>query len=107
LTEQQQWVTQAEAVTREFEAQYPQCGNVLVGRGVLPSSGQDAPVPFLSADCSRMPKADELKRLNQWLKVRTGKPDVRLLLAVSRGRVGRPARVTPVAADKAGQRARL
>lgn len=89
LTGQQDWVEQAGAVTREFEAQYPECGNVLVGRAVLPGAGQATPLPFLSADCRRMPKTDEVKRINDWLKVRTGDAEVKLVLAAKRGKIVR------------------
>lgn len=97
LSGQHDWVAQAAAVTREFEAQYPQCGNVAMGRAVLPAAGQPAPVPILSADCRRMPKADEIARMNAWLKVRTGKAEVRLVLAAKRGKIVRQ----PVAAEGA------
>lgn len=91
LTSQHGWVEQAAAVTREFEAQYPQCGNVLVGRAVPPGEGQAVPVPFLSADCRRLPRADEVERINAWLKVRTGHADARLVLAARRGKLFRQA----------------
>jgi len=91
LTSQHGWVEQAAAVTREFEAQYPQCGNVLMGRAVPPGAGEAAPVPFLSADCRRLPKADEIKRIGEWLKVRTGQAEVRLVLAAKRGKLFRQA----------------
>jgi len=98
LSGQQDWVDQAAAVTREFEAQYPLCGNVLVGRAVAP--GQGGPVPFLSADCRRMPKAGDLNRIQEWLKVRTGQAEVKLALGATRGKVVRqdaapPASVNP------------
>jgi uncharacterized hydrophobic protein (TIGR00271 family) len=98
LSGQKDWVEQAAAVTREFEAQYSQCGNVLVGRAVAP--GQGAPVPFLSADCRRMPRAADLKRIQEWLKVRTGQAEVKLALEATRGRIVRqdapaPAAVSP------------
>lgn len=91
LTGQRGWVDQAAAVTREFEAQYPQCGNVLMGRAVPAADGQGVPVPFLSADCRRLPRADEVKRINEWLKVRTGSADVRVVLAARRGNIVRTA----------------
>lgn len=87
LAAQQDWEAQAAAVTREFEAQYPQCGNALAGRAVLAGEGQGAPVPFLSADCRRLPRADEIKRINEWLKVRTSHAEVRLVLAATRGKI--------------------
>ncbi|MEW6020817.1 MAG: DUF389 domain-containing protein [Pseudomonadota bacterium] len=87
LARQQGWVEQAAAVTREFEAQYPQCGNVLMGRAVAPGAGQAEPLPLLSADCRRMPKAAEIERIEAWLKVRTGQPGARLILAVKRGKL--------------------
>ena len=89
LTSQQGWLEQAASVSREFEAQYPQCGNVLMGRAVLPGDVQGLPVPFLSADCRRLPKADEMARITAWLKVRTGQADVRLVLAAKRGKIVR------------------
>lgn len=85
LSGQQNWLQQAAAVTREFEAQYPQCGNVLVGRAVPAGDASGSPIPFLSADCRRLPRADEVKRINAWLKVRTGNAEVRLVLAARRG----------------------
>ncbi|MFC5462917.1 DUF389 domain-containing protein [Massilia niabensis] len=91
LTGQRGWIDQAAAVTREFEAQYPQCGNVLTGRAVPAGEGQGAPVPFLSADCRRLPRADEVKRINAWLKVRTGSGVVRVVLAAKRGNIVRSA----------------
>lgn len=87
LSGQRDWVDQAAAVTREFEAQYPQCGNVLVGRAVEP--GREALVPFLSADCRRMPRSADVKRIQEWLKVRTGNPEVKLALSATRGRIVR------------------
>ena len=101
LTSQQGWVEQAAAVTREFEAQYPQCGNVLMGRAVPPGTGQAVPVPFLSADCRRLPKADEVKRITDWLRVRTGQPDSRLVLAVKRGKIVRQADLKEAASASA------
>lgn len=98
LTGQQGWVTQAAAVTREFEAQYPQCGNVLVGRAVPAAEGEGAPVPFLSADCRRLPRADEIKRINTWLAVRTGNPGARLVLNARRGKLVRTEHTPDVAA---------
>jgi len=94
VTSQKGWVLEANAVTREFEAQYPQCGNVLVGRAAAPDPQQAGTIPFLSANCSRLPKAEEMKRINAWLKVRMGSEDARLVLAVARGKlVRRPAAV--------------
>jgi len=101
LSTQQGWIEQAAAVTREFEAQYPQCGNVLVGRALPPGAGQAEPVPFLSADCRRMPKADELKRIDAWLKVRTGNAQARMTIALRRGKLVRQDEV--VAAGSAGR----
>lgn len=89
LADQQAWVAQAGAVTREFEAQYPQCGNVLVGRAVLPAGKGTEIVPILSADCRHMPRAAEVARINAWLKARTGSADVRLVLAARRGKIVR------------------
>lgn len=99
LSGQQDWVAQAAAVTREFEAQYPQCGNVAMGRAVLPGAGLAAPIPILSADCRRLPKASEIERMNAWLKVRTGQAEVRLVLAAKRGNIVRQ----PVAGEAAAQ----
>ena len=89
LSGQQEWVEQAAAVTREFEAQYPQCGNVLVGRAVAPEAGQGALVPILSADCRRRPGAADIKRIHDWLKVRTGDAGAKLVLSATRGRIMR------------------
>jgi len=91
-TSRQGWVEQADAVTREFEAQYPQCGNVLVGMAA-PEQGT-ALIPFLSAECRRLPRAAELTRINEWLKVRMTNPASRLVLVAARGKiVRRPPRV--------------
>jgi len=100
LTGQHEWVAQAGAVTREFEAQYPQCGNTLVGRAAPPAAGQAAPVPFLSADCRRMPGREELRRINEWLRVRMGSADARLVLTLARARIVRAASA-PVATPAA------
>jgi len=89
LSSQQGWFDQAAAVTREFEAQYPQCGNVLTGRAVPPGAGPTVAVPFLSADCRRMPRAADVKRINEWLKVRTGQAEVRVVLMPARGTIVR------------------
>lgn len=86
LAAQQDWVGQADAVTREFEAQYPQCGDTLVGRAAAPAPDGKAPVPFLSAACRHMPRSDEMKRIGDWLRVRTGRPDARLVLVATRAR---------------------
>ncbi|SFD14281.1 TIGR00341 family protein [Massilia yuzhufengensis] len=85
LGAQGEWAPQSGAVTLEFEAQYPQCGNVLVGRAIQPGNPGGAPLPFLSADCRRLPKAAEMARIGAWLKVRTGNPDARLVLSARRG----------------------
>jgi hypothetical protein len=85
LSGQQDWLAQAAAVTREFEAQYPQCGNVLVGRAVAP--GQAALLPFLSGDCRRALKAADTRRIEAWLKVRTGSAEVKLALGTTRGKI--------------------
>lgn len=53
--QQQAWVEEAGAATREFEAQYPQCGNVLVGKAVPQQEGNAAAVPVLSAECRPCP----------------------------------------------------
>ncbi|EEF27059.1 conserved hypothetical protein [Ricinus communis] len=66
LAGQQDWVRQADAITREFEAQYPQCGNILVGRGKEAGAEGAAIVPLLSADCRTMPRVDEIKRIEAW-----------------------------------------
>lgn len=85
-------MAQAGAVTREFEAQYPQCGDVLVGKAAQDGADGAAPVPFLSATCRRMPRADEVKRINAWLKVRSGMSDARVVLVAGRPQtVRRPA----------------
>ena len=60
-----------------------------MGRALPPGAGQTVPVPFLSADCRRMPKADELKRIDAWLKVRTGNQEARMTIAVRRGKLVR------------------
>lgn len=84
LAAQQQWLGQAGAIAREFAVQYPQCANVLVGRAALPGEQGMVPVPFLSADCARLPKVAETGRITDWLKVRTGSAEVRLILAANR-----------------------
>jgi len=81
---QQAWMAQAGAVTREFEAQYPQCGDVLVGKAAADGADGTVPVPFLSATCGRMPRADEIKRIGEWMKVRSGSPDARVVLDAGR-----------------------
>jgi hypothetical protein len=49
-------------------------------------------VPFLSATCRRMPRADEVKRINEWMKVRSGMFDARVVLVAGRPQtVRRPA----------------
>jgi uncharacterized hydrophobic protein (TIGR00271 family) len=80
LAAQQVWIAQSAAITREFSVQYPQCTDVLVGRGVLPGAKEVSMVPILSATCSRQPRSAELQRIHDWLKVRTGSADVRILL---------------------------
>ena len=97
LAVQQAWMTQADAVTREFEAQYPQCGDTLVGRAApaednagkadnVDSAAAKPPIPFLSAACRRMPRSADIKRINDWLRVRSGSPDARLILTATRAR---------------------
>jgi uncharacterized hydrophobic protein (TIGR00271 family) len=86
LKSQANWTAEAEAVTREFEAQYPQCGNVLVGRAAPSDAQQGRTIPFLSADCRRLPRADEVKRMNEWLKVRMTNGEARIVLATLRGK---------------------
>ncbi|GGY96111.1 DUF389 domain-containing protein [Pseudoduganella plicata] len=87
LTGQEGWVELAAAVTREFEAHYPQCGNVLMGKAATPAQGATVAVPFLSANCRRLPGSEENKRITEWLKVRTGQADVRVVLAAKRGKI--------------------
>jgi uncharacterized hydrophobic protein (TIGR00271 family) len=96
LAAQQAWLTQADAVVREFEAQYPHCGDTLVGRAAPPAGSAAAPVPFLSASCRPMPRTDEVKRVNEWLRVRSGNTDARLILVAARGK---PARRSAPAVD--------
>jgi uncharacterized hydrophobic protein (TIGR00271 family) len=91
----QAWMTQAATVTREFAAQYPECGDILVGKAAPDAGGADAadaaaaPVPFLSATCRRMPRNDAVKRIAEWLKVRSGNPDARLILVAGKGKTAR------------------
>jgi uncharacterized hydrophobic protein (TIGR00271 family) len=103
---QQAWVAEASAVTREFEAQYPQCGNVLVGKAA-PPQGSEAPVPVLSAECRRIPGKAETKRIDTWLKVRTHSDAARLVLASGRGKLFRtldlPAAPAPAPAPAVAQ----
>ncbi|CAH0179912.1 hypothetical protein SRABI118_01209 [Massilia sp. Bi118] len=89
LDREREWKAQANAVALEFEAQYPQCGNTLVGRAWSADGGAAKPVPFLNADCRRMPKKSEVARVGDWLKVRTGSGDAKVLMAASRQRIVR------------------
>lgn len=75
---------QAKAVTREFEAQYPECENVLVGRAIPADGNGMVAIPIVSADCRRLPRRTENARITEWLKVRTGSPEVRLVLTARR-----------------------
>jgi uncharacterized hydrophobic protein (TIGR00271 family) len=101
LTTQQDHVQQAAAVTREFEAQYPQCGNVLFGTAVPPDA-KEGGVPILSADCRRLPRASEVRRIDEWLKARTGSGTVRVALAASRGQIVHLADAAPADAVAPG-----
>jgi uncharacterized hydrophobic protein (TIGR00271 family) len=96
---QDDWMAQARAMTLEFEAQHPSCGNVLVGRAVPPGDPDGAPVPFLSADCRRLPSADETGRIRAWLQVRAGSADARLVLAAKRSKRFRQSDAPAVAAN--------
>jgi uncharacterized hydrophobic protein (TIGR00271 family) len=96
MTVQQDWTLQAVAIAREFEAQYTQCGNVLVGRAILPGTPQSAPIPFLSADCRRMPKADAVARINEWLQVRIGAASVKVVLTAKGGEIVRGVAAAPI-----------
>jgi uncharacterized hydrophobic protein (TIGR00271 family) len=89
LAGQQGWMEQASAVTREFAAQYPQCGSILVGRAVLQGDEGRTFVPVLSADCRRVPGAEEARRINEWLKVRTGSAEVSVILTAGRAKTAR------------------
>ena len=61
------------------------------GQAVLPGATAAATAHFLSADCRRLQKADEVRRFEAWLKVRTGNADVKLVLAAARGKIVRHA----------------
>jgi len=102
-------VHQAQAeVTREFEAQYPQCGNVLLGMTATSEQVQGLFL-FLSAECCRLPKAAERIRIKAWLKVHMTSADARLVLAAVRGNVARRPPVVPgadTAVSKKGQAGR-
>lgn len=89
LASQQEWLGQAGAIAREFAAQYPQCSNILVGRAGLAEGDGSVAVPLLSADCRRMPGAEDAKRIKEWLKVRAGSAEVRLILTPARARTVR------------------
>lgn len=84
LATQQEWMTLAGAVTREFAVQYPQCDDILVGKAASDGGDGTPAVPFLSATCRRMPRVDEVKRINEWLKVRSGHPAARVILVAGR-----------------------
>jgi len=89
LDKERDWKSQANAVALEFEAQYPQCGNTLVGRAWSADGGTAKPVPFLNADCRRMPKKSDIARVTDWLKVRTGSADAKVVMGTSRERIVR------------------
>jgi uncharacterized hydrophobic protein (TIGR00271 family) len=89
LDRERDWKTQANAVALEFEAQYPQCGNTLVGRAWSADGATAGPIPFLNADCRRMPNSSEVARVGAWLKVRTGSAEARVLMAATRARIVR------------------
>jgi uncharacterized hydrophobic protein (TIGR00271 family) len=90
LAGQKEWIAQTTAVTREFSVQYPQCTDVLVGRGVVPGEKNVTMVPILSAACTHVPRRDELERIHAWLKVRTGSADARVLLTAKPRARGKP-----------------
>jgi hypothetical protein len=48
-----------------------------------------------------MPKADELKRIDAWLKVRTGNQEARMTIAVRRGKLVRQEDLAAAAAAAA------
>lgn len=89
LDRERDWKSQANAVALEFEAQYPQCGNTLVGRAWSADGGAGKPIPFLNADCRRAPARNDIARLTAWLKVRTGSADVKVVISANRGRIVR------------------
>jgi uncharacterized hydrophobic protein (TIGR00271 family) len=89
LDRERDWKSQANAIALEFEAQYPQCGNTLVGRAWSADGGTAKPIPFLNADCRRMPNKSDVARVTEWLKVRTGSGDAKVLMAASRERLAR------------------
>jgi hypothetical protein len=89
LDRERDWKSQANAIALEFEAQYPQCGNTLVGRAWSADGGTAKPIPFLNADCRRMPNKSDVARVTEWLKVRTGSGDAKVLMAASRERLVR------------------
>jgi hypothetical protein len=89
LDRERDWKPQANAVALEFEAQYPQCGNTLVGRAWSADGGIAKPVPILNADCRRTPKKSDVARVTDWMKVRTGSADAKVLMVGSRDRIVR------------------
>lgn len=89
LDKERDWKSQANAVALEFEAQYPQCGNALVGRAWSTDGDAGKPIPFLHANCRRLPARKDAARVTAWLKARTGSADVKFVMTPSRGLIVR------------------
>ena len=78
------WRQTAADVAAEFAAQFPLCGDLLMGRALAatPDAKPGDEVPTLSATCRTALKPAEVERAQAWLVTRTKSPGARLLLTV-------------------------
>jgi hypothetical protein len=76
------WRQVAADVAAEFAAQFPQCGDLLMGRALVATAegNPGAEVPTLSATCKTALKPAEVERAQAWLVARTKSAGARLVL---------------------------
>jgi uncharacterized hydrophobic protein (TIGR00271 family) len=78
VARRQDWIAGAGDIAREFGAQFPQCGEALVGQVAL---GEGATAPLLTAGCRRLRSTAQTRQAQEWFRIRTKSPEARLLLA--------------------------
>ena len=76
------WRQTAADIAAEFAAQFPHCGDLLMGRALAatPDAKPAEEVPTLSATCKTALKPAEVERAQAWLTTRTKSAGARLVL---------------------------
>lgn len=81
------WRRTASAVAAEFKAQYPDCGDVIVGLAAsTDDQGERKDIPMLTAACKRALSPSDVKRAGAWLRARANSEDARVTVTASRAR---------------------